>query len=436
MRQEFRVPDIGEGIAEVEIVEWYVGIGDVIRADQVVASIETDKAVVEMPTPLSGTITELGGMAGDMLPVGSILLAVESSAQVSQPRVSPPPFKPASEPAAADQRRARVAAGAPVVPAAAAGHSVAPAAGATSGRPKASPAVRRLAAEHGVDLRYVHGSGPGGRIVAEDVLAEAGLSEAGTGTRQDGALRRTGGRPAPARPTAKEDERIALRGLRRQIARNMVDSWRTVPHIIDYREVDAGALIDLRRSLRAAAPEHADTLTYVPIFVKVVATALRRHPLMNASLDEAADEYVLHGRVHIGVATASPDGLLVPVVKNADTKSLVSLAEEIAELVDAARSRRATREQLTGGTYTVNNLGALGASMGTPIIRPPEVGIAGFGRIADRVVARDGVPLVRPIMMLSSVGDHRLHDGDTLGAFTSTLVELLEDPSRLLAELA
>lgn len=419
MREEFRVPDIGEGIAEVEIVEWFVGVGDVVRADQVVASIETDKSVVEMPTPLSGTVTELGGKAGDILAVGSVLLTVESNAEAVDPLAS------ASPDAAQHQSPQAVATLAPTHPGPRVGRPKA-------GRPKASPAVRRLAVEQGVELEHVVGTGPGGRVTAQDVLASTGMAAATP-------RGHSGDTPTPAvggRARAGEDERIPLRGLRRQIARNMAESWRTTPHIIDYREVDAGALIELRTTLRTARPEHADRLTYVPIFVKIAATALRSHPLMNASFDEAAGEYVLHQRVHIGVATASADGLLVPVVTDADTKSIISLAEEIASLVEAARTRTATREQLTGGTYTVNNLGALGATMGTPIIRPPEVGIAGFGRIEDRVVARDGVPVIRPIMMLSSVGDHRLHDGDTLGGFTSTLVTLLEDPSLLLADLA
>lgn len=420
MRQEFRVPDIGEGIAEVEIVEWRVAVGDVISADQVVASIETDKSVVEMPTPLSGKVTELGGAAGDVLPVGAVLLAVETDAATGLPTV---PTGEGHEPARGSALSAGPAAHPSVEPAAV------PRTGSAGGRPKASPAVRRLAVENGVDLTQLVGSGPGGRILAADVLAAArGVPSSPAAAPH----RAEAGRPVL---DSREDERVPLRGLRRQIARNMVESWQRIPHIIDYREVDASALVDLRRTLRASLPELADAITYVPILVKVVATALRRHPLMNASLDMEKEEYVLHGHVHIGVATASPDGLLVPVVRDADTKSIAELASEVAGLVQAARNRTATREQLTGGTYTVNNLGALGASMGTPIIRPPEVGIAGFGRISDRVVARDGLPVVRPVMVLSSVGDHRLHDGDTLGAFTSTVVELLEDPLRLLAEL-
>jgi len=232
------------------------------------------------------------------------------------------------------------------------------------------------------------------------------------------------------------DEHVPLRGLRRQIAKTMVESWRNVPHIIDYRDVDASQLVEARQALREAWPNHANALTYVPLFVRATALALRRHPLMNASFDQEASEYVLHRRIHIGIATATSDGLLVPVVRDADRRSILELAVELAQLVELARTRTATLDQLTGGTYTVNNLGSLGTSMGTPIIRPPEVGIAGFGRISDRVVARGGVPVVRPIMTLSSVGDHRLHDGDTLGSFTSTLVRLLEHPYALFADLA
>jgi pyruvate dehydrogenase E2 component (dihydrolipoamide acetyltransferase) len=228
---------------------------------------------------------------------------------------------------------------------------------------------------------------------------------------------------------------VPLRGLRRQIAKKMAESWRTVPHITDWREADATQLIEARQALIAHAPALAAGLTYLPFFVKITAAALRHHPLMNASFSEEAQEYVLHRRINIGIATAAPDGLLVPVVKDADTKTILELAQEITELVALARQRRATLEQLTGGTYTVNNFGAIGGQAGTPIIRTPEVGILGFGRISDRVVAIDGSPAVRKTIMLSSVGDHRLHDGDTLGAFTSAVAGLIEHPYALLGEL-
>ncbi|MGH3259805.1 MAG: dihydrolipoamide acetyltransferase family protein, partial [Streptosporangiaceae bacterium] len=242
-------------------------------------------------------------------------------------------------------------------------------------------------------------------------------------------------RPSAAAAARLPDEHVPLRGLRREIAKNMAESWRTIPHITDWREADATQLIEARRVLQAHAPAVAGALTYVPFFVKITATALRHHPLLNASFDEEQQEYVLHRRIHIGIATSVPDGLLVPVVRDADTKTVVELAEEIAELVRLARERKASREQLTGGTYTVNNFGAIGGHMGTPIIRPPEVGILGFGRMSDRVVAVDGRPAVRPTIALSSVGDHRLHDGDTLGTFTSAVAELIEHPYALLGEL-
>jgi pyruvate dehydrogenase E2 component (dihydrolipoamide acetyltransferase) len=411
VRREFRVPDIGEGIAEVEIIEWHVGLGDEIRSDQVVATIQTDKSVVEMPTPLTGTIVFLGGEPGALLAVGSVLVAVETDAETDA------------------DAGAGAGAGALIQDSKSSFEDGGSRPTRPSVRAKAAPSVRRLAAEQGVDLNSISGSGPEGRITRDDVLKATNAPV--TSTVEGGGRERLSPSHSSGPSSAgnsEDDEHVPLRGLRRQIAKKMIESWRSVPHIIDYREVDASKLIEARHVLREARPEHAGALTYMPLFVKATATALVRHPLMNASFIEGADEYVLHRRIHVGIATATDDGLLVPVVRDADRKSILELAIEISALVELARTRKASLEQLTGGTYTVNNLGALGASMGTPIIRTPEVGITGFGRIGDRVVARDGVAVVRPVLMLSVVGDHRLHDGDTLGAFASTLVRLLENP--------
>jgi pyruvate dehydrogenase E2 component (dihydrolipoamide acetyltransferase) len=430
MRREFKMPDIGEGIAEVEIIEWRIGLGDQIQPDQIVATIETDKSVVEMPTPLEGTVVFLGAEAGDLLAVGSVFIAVETEADVMAE--SPPGADLGSASPQAHTSETLLGARDAVL------EPTRLDAEQPSIRVKAAPSVRRLAAERGVNLAQVRATGPGGRVTRDDVLeAAAGPT---SGVRADAraydepACTSLARRPAGGEG-GEDDEHVPLRGLRRQIAKKMVESWRTVPHIIDYREVDASRLIEFRQALREARPEYAGVLTYLPLFVKISAIALGRHPLMNASFNEEASEYVLHRRIHIGIATATSDGLLVPVVRDADRKSIVELAVELGELVELARTRKASLEQLTGGTYTVNNLGSIGASMGTPIIRTPEVGITGFGRISDRVVARDGVPVVRPIMMLSSVGDHRLLDGDTLGSFTATLVHLLENPYELLMEL-
>ncbi len=406
MSTEFRMPDIGEGIAEVELLEWHVEVGSHVREYDILATIETDKSVVEMPSPFTGTVVRLGAKPGDMLPVGDVLVVFDT--EVGTPAAEAPAER--AEPPAEQ------------VPT----------------RPRAAPVVRRLAVELGINLADVRGSGPSGRITQDDVRlaaaagADAGEAEAEAAARPGSDL---AAQPSAATAGHLPDEHVPLRGLRREIARNMAESWRTIPHITDWREADATQLIEARRVLSAHLPAVAAVLTYVPFFVKITATALRHHPLLNASFDEEQQEYVLHRRINIGIATSVPDGLLVPVVRDADTKTVVELAWEIAELVGLARERKASREQLTGGTYTVNNFGAIGGHLGTPIIRPPEVGILGFGRISDRVVAVDGLPAVRPTIGLSSVGDHRLHDGDTLGAFTSAVVELIEHPYALLGEL-
>jgi pyruvate/2-oxoglutarate dehydrogenase complex dihydrolipoamide acyltransferase (E2) component len=480
MSVEFRMPDVGEGIAEVELLEWHVEVGAEVREYDTLATIQTDKSIIEMPSPVTGRVVRLGGAPGDMLPVGDVLIvfdADDAGAADARPADSGPADSGPADSGPADSGPADSG------PAEAVPAGTAPTeAGSPAARPKAAPAVRRLALDQGVDLALVRGTGPGGRITRQDVqLAAAGRTAGDAATRPaaaqllpQAALRpevqgpvvqgpvvqavpaatrgpagpgdSSGARPGQrggilaaerAGPAARDlpDEHVPLRGLRRQIAKKMTESWRAVPHITDWREADATQLIEARRAVSAHWPAAVGTHSYVPFFVKITAVALRRHPLLNASFDEAAQEYVLHRRINIGIATATPDGLLVPVVRDADAKTVVELAEEITELVALARERKATLEQLTGGTYTVNNFGAIGGQLGTPIIRTPEVGILGFGRISDRVVAVDGAPAVRPTIMLSSVGDHRLHDGDTLGAFTSAVVRLLEHPYALLGEL-
>ncbi len=439
MSVEFRMPDIGEGIAEVELLEWHVEVGSQVREYDVLATIQTDKSIVEMSSPFTGTVVRLGAAPGDILPVGDVLVVLDTGTDTNTGTGTD------------------TNAGADADDAAEMGTGAVPAAEQVTERPRAAPAVRRLAVELGVSLADVRGSGPSGRITHEDVrlAAAGGADQAGP---RPGSAKRPGpaededageaeaklavgqvpdlaARQGAATTRHLPDEHVPLRGLRRQIAKNMAESWRTIPHITDWREADATQLIEARRALSAYVPAVAGALTYVPFFVKITATALRHHPLLNASFDEEHQEYVLHRRINIGIATSVPDGLLVPVVRDADTKTVIELAEEIAELVGLARERKASREQLTGGTYTVNNFGAIGGHLGTPIIRPPEVGILGFGRISDRVVAVDGVPAVRSTIGLSSVGDHRLHDGDTLAAFTSAVVDLIERPYALLAEL-
>jgi pyruvate dehydrogenase E2 component (dihydrolipoyllysine-residue acetyltransferase) len=448
---EFRLPDVGEGIATAEIVAWQVTEGDRVSEHQDLVEIQTDKATVVIPCPADGVITRLCGEPGDTLDVGSVLAVIEadgasanggSAAPAGAAAATPPTTSPAPAPAHdAD-------AGAPAAP--------------RAGPPLAAPTTRRLARELGVALEEVTGSGPHGRILREDVeRAAAGAAAPGedppAGASAPGAASPAG---APARaaaaasraaralaaPPARRSETgaagevVALRGVRRTIAHALTRAWLEVPRIIDYREVDATALVRARASLRRRALDRGDealakALTPTPFAVRAAVLAAREHPYVNASIDLEAEEITLHGHYHVGIAAAGPDGLTVPVVHDADRLSLAELAHEIAALSRAARERRLRPDQLAGPTITVNNFGSLGTWMGTPIVRPPEVVNVGVGAIRDRVVAVDGAPLVRPTLVLSVAGDHRVLDGDGLAAFVDQVQTLLEDPILLFEDL-
>ncbi|MBX5469384.1 MAG: 2-oxo acid dehydrogenase subunit E2 [Thermoleophilaceae bacterium] len=416
---EFKLPDVGEGIDAAQLIEWKVAVGDPVKEDEPLAEVETDKAIVVLPCPADGVVAELRFEPGDEIPVGEVIAVIESAAGAEGAPPSRPP-----ERAPVPAGRGDGAASAPQ-PAAAATGAAAPR------RPLASPATRRRARELGVDLAAVAGSGPGGRILREDVEAAAGAG---------------GARPAPSASSAAsrtapsgETRTIPLRGVRKTIAQRLTEAWQTIPHVIDYREVDAGALLEARDALRARAAARGDerlakAITLTPLIVKITCRALAEHPYANASVDMERGEIALHGSYHIGIATSAPDGLMVPVVRDADGKTLTELALEIAALAEAARERRLAPEQLRGATFTVNNFGALGIWLGTPIINPPEVANLGIGRLERRPVARGDEVVIRPILPLSVSGDHRVLDGDTLAAFVSRMVELMEQPVLLLEE--
>ena len=302
---------------------------------------------------------------------------------------------------------------------------------AAAARPLAAPATRRLARELGVVLEEVAGSGAHGRIVREDVERAA---------RGAGAAAPPSAAPAPSPPAAVPGEVVPLRGVRRAIAHGLTRAWLEVPRIIDYREVDATALVAVRARLKQAASDRGDeelarAMTPTPLIVKAALRALRDHPYVNASIDLEREEITLHRHCHVGIATAGPDGLIVPVVHDADHRSLAEVAREVAALSRAARERRLRPEQLAGATFTVNNYGGLGIWLGTPIVRPPEVVNLGVGAIRDQVVAVGGAPVVRPTLALAVAGDHRVLDGHTLGAFVTQVAGLLEDPVLLLEDL-
>jgi pyruvate/2-oxoglutarate dehydrogenase complex dihydrolipoamide acyltransferase (E2) component len=414
---EFRLPDVGEGIATAEIVAWQVAEGDRVREHQDLVEIQTDKATVVIPCPANGMITRLCGTPGDTLDVGTVLAVIEAEGGAVAPGA---PGNGARDGAAgADAPRDARAAAAPAP---------------RAGLPLAAPTTRRLARELGVALEDVAGSGPHGRIVREDVERAAAAGAAPVSPAPAA--------PAPAAPRAAPaaGEVVPLRGVRRTIAHALTRAWLEVPRIIDYREVDATALQRARASLRQRALDRGDealarALTPTPLVVRAAVLAARDHPYVNASIDLEREEITLHGHYHVGIATSGPDGLTVPVVHDADRRSLAEIALEIAELAQVARERRLRPEQLAGPTITVNNFGSLGTWLGTPIVRPPEVVNLGVGAIRDRVVAVDGAAVVRPTLVLSVAGDHRVLDGDTLGAFVNQVAALLESPVLLFEDL-
>jgi pyruvate/2-oxoglutarate dehydrogenase complex dihydrolipoamide acyltransferase (E2) component len=401
---EFRLPDVGEGIATAEILTWHVAEGDHVTEHQDLVEIQTDKAVAVIPCPATGVVVRLCGEEGETIDVGAVLAVIEVDG---------------------DGAAARRAAAAPAAGAA----PPAPAGAARTQLPLAAPSTRRLARELGVALEDVAGSGPHGRITREDVEGAAAAPPPAAPE------------PAAARAPAPEPgEVIPLRGVRRTIAHALTRAWLEVPRIIDFREVDATALVRARASLRGRALDGGDenlarALTPTPLIVRAAVLAARDNPYVNASIDLEGEQITLHRHYHVGIATAGPDGLTVPVVHDADRLSLAEIALEIVALTSAARERRLTAAQLAGPTFTVNNFGSLGTWMGTPIIRPPEVVNLGVGAIRDRVVAVDGAAVVRPTLVLSVAGDHRVLDGDTLSAFVDQVAGLLEDPVLLFEDL-
>lgn len=439
---EYRLPDVGEGLDAAEIITWHVSVGDAVVPDQVLADVETDKSVVEVPSPVEGAIAELTGAPGDLIDVGAvfaIITVADDAAYESAPASPPPPdegdpYATMAAPEAETTATSSQDGGGDESSSAGAGDGGAPV---TPRRVLASPATRRLALGLGVDLASVRGSGPVGRVTKDDVqrhVDDAGSSYAGSEPAVDDDP--TSAATGPTPPESRETTVTPLRGLRRQIAKNMVASWTSVPHITDFREVDATALVAARRTVNAHLADSGrdEKITFLPFLVRAVSIALATSPKFNASLDMEGEEITYFGPRNIGLAVSTDAGLFVPVLKNSQATSLVGISQASEALADRARNRTITSEEMSDGTFTITNYGSYGGWLGTPIIRPPEAAIAGFGRIEDRVVAVDGAPAVKPILPLAVSADHRLIDGADMGVFLRTLTNLLEDPVRMMAE--
>ena len=419
-----KMPDIGEGIAEVELVGWHVQAGDVVVEDQALADVMTDKANVEIPSPVHGKVIALGGKVGDVLAVGAELIrlevegagnvgaAVPAVARAASPApaaAAPPVAAPAPAPTPAPKPPA------PVAPPSA---QAAPAKRAPGEKPIASPAVRRRAWELGIELQFVPGSGAAGRILHEDIDAylDRRGAPAGAGTRY---------------VERHDEEQVQVIGLRRKIAQKMQEAKRRIPHFTYVEEIDVTELEVLRAELNERHGEARGRLTLLPLLARAVVLALHEHPRINARFDDDAGIVTRYGAVHLGIATQTDGGLMVPVVRHAEARDPWSTAAEIVRLAEAARSGKATREELTGSTLTITSLGPLGGIVTTPVINYPEVAIIGVGRIAERPVIRDGMVVARRLMNLSSSFDHRVVDGADGAHFVQAVRRLLECPALL-----
>jgi pyruvate dehydrogenase E2 component (dihydrolipoamide acetyltransferase) len=499
MVREFELPDVGEGLTEAEIVRWLVEPGDQVSEDQPVAEVETDKAVVEVPAPVNGTVKEILAEEGEMVPVGTVIITFDVEGEASTEE---------SEPAAAEETAGEADSGSADTES-------------TGGRTFAAPSTRRLARELGVDIETVAGSGPGGRITEGDVRAAAESAEETAETEPvaepESATRRieeeSDGREKPtpgatesadrdrtlavpatrklaeeegididsvptertkdgepfvtpeeieaygeaqrraqaadaeavsaagdgraadrAAAAAGEDERIPYRGVRRTIGEQMEESKYTAPHVSHHDQVDVTELVETRGRLKERAAARGSDLTYMPFVIKAVVAGLKEFPILNSQLDEENDEIVLRGEYNIGVATATDAGLMVPVVRNADRKGILEIADEMNELVEKARDRSITPEEMQGGTFSITNFGAIGGEYATPIINYPETAILGLGAIKDRPWVADGEVVPRKVITLSISVDHRVVDGAEAAQFVNTVKEYLASPELLLLE--
>lgn len=415
-KQAFKLPDLGEGMQEAEVRRWLIRPGDTIKLDQPMVEVETDKAVVEIPSPFAGTIAEIRVPEGTVAKLGEVLVTFETdeshvlSAQaVSHANASSQPLSSHNGP-----------------PATASGRRV-----------LAAPAVRKRAFELGIDLEAVIPSQSNGRVTIEDVekhterskTAAPALTRPTTVPVQSNGASRT---PAEA---VTSEERKPLVGLRKRIAEHMERSWRTVPHAVAFDEVDGTELVALRQLLKPAAEQRGIRLTYMPLLIKLLLPILKEHPIFNASLDEERREIIYKRSYHIGIAANSPEGLLVPVLRNADQLPIIEVARQLEHLIEGAQKRTLALPEVSGSTFTLNNIGSFGGSSGVPIINYPEVAILATGRLQEKAMVRHGTIQARTMLPLTLSFDHRVIDGVQAGAFLARFKELVEHPQQLMLEM-
>src|SRR3989344_41020 len=419
MAFEFKLPDLGEGIHEGEIKKWLVKEGDKVEADQPLAELETDKAVVEMPSPKAGVILKTFGKEGEKVKVGQILIVIGAEGEKwGEKAAEEKPIEPIheEEPAKPPATSQPVAVPRSPTPPTEPGHVL------------ATPRGRKLARETGVDISTVKGTGPGGRVTEEDV--------------QKAAKGETAPAAAVAAPATQktpiiiegEVERIPFKGVRRKVAEHMVTSMQTAMHVTHMDEVDVTDLAKVREQEKEKAKTQGVHLTYLPFIVKAAVVALKEFPYFNASLDEEKQEMVLKKYYNIGIAVDTDEGLMVPVVKNVQQKNMIDIAREITEMAERARTRKIALEDLRGGSFTITNIGSIGGNYATPIINYPEVAILGVYRMYDKPIVKEGQITIRKVLNLSVTFDHRVIDGAMAARFMNTIKKHLEDPGLLLVD--
>lgn len=418
MAFEFKLPDIGEGIHEGEIVKWFVKVGDEVKEDDILCEVQNDKAVVEIPSPVSGKVLEIKAEEGSVKVVGDTLIVIDTGDSAA-PQASEEKAEQAEQ-----KEEVKKEEEAPTVEAKS---------GDKKKRVIAMPSVRKYARERGVNIQEVKGTGKNGRILKEDIDAFLAGKTGETEEKEASVAEKVAAEVEPL-PTGANENRVPLRGVRKAIAKAMVNSKRTAPHVTHMDEVEVSALVAHRNQYKEIAQEQGIKLTYLPYVVKALVSALRKYPVLNASIDDATEEIVYKNYFNIGIAADTEQGLFVPVIRDADRKSIFTIAKEINELAQKARDGKLSSAEMKGGTATISNLGSARGLWFTPIINHPETAILGIGRIEEKPIVKDGEIVAAPVLALSLSYDHRLIDGVTAQNALNHVKRLLHDPQLLLME--
>lgn len=428
MAFQFKLPDIGEGIHEGEIVKWFVKPGDTVKEDDVLAEVQNDKAVVEIPSPVDGTVKEVLAEEGTVAVVGDVIVTIDAPGYEEEE--APAAAEPAKEESTQPEKPVEQTTPKPA--------ESAPAANAGAGsRVIAMPSVRKYAREKGADITQISGSGKNGRVLKEDIdqflTGGAPATQTAETTTEEAAAPSAATAAAPA-PVAGTETREKIRGIRKAISNAMVHSKHTAPHVTLMDEVDVTKTVAHRKQFKEEAAAQGVKLTYLPYVVKALVSALKEFPTLNASIDDANEEIVYKHYYNIGIATDTDNGLFVPNIKDADRKSMYQMAQEIADYAEKARSGKLAPNDMKGGTCTITNIGSAGGQWFTPVINHPEVAILGIGRIQEKAIVRDGELVAAPVLALSLSFDHRLIDGATAQNALNKIKRLLNDPQRLIME--